>query len=237
VIHRIPSPPPILRGRGAVEGPSVASPTSGARRLAGNMVAKAARLRILAFGEYPDEFIGWVRDAVAAGERLARTHSIDVIVSYCPETYHLVAHHLARRLGVPWVAFFGNLYGFLDPPLPALSIECLARNAWHRWCLAPASACIGVSPAMVSFLAARYGKPSHLVHTGFDADDFARPDLEPARQRMLVSHVGSVYPRDQRPEILFDGIDRLLAKHPELDERLEVRFVGSKCDDHLRAVR
>lgn len=238
VIHRIPSPP-ILRGRATVDGTSVSSPTSGARRLAGKVVAKAARLGRLTFGDYPDEFVGWVRPAVAAGERLARTHAIDVVLSYCPpETNHLVAHHLARRLGVPWVPFFGDLYGFLDPPLPAFSVERFARNAWHRWCLAPASACIGVSPAMVGFLASTYGKPSYLVHTGFDADDFARPDPEiaVARQRMLVSHVGSVYPGDQRPDILFDGIDRLLATHPEVEERLEVRFVGSKCDDRLRAM-
>ena len=235
-IHRIPSPP-IVRGRATVGEPSISSHTSGARRLAAKVAAKAARLSTLAFGNYPDEFVGWVRAAVAAGEQVARTHSIDVILSYCPpESNHLVAHHLARRLGVPWVPFFGDLYGFLDPPLPTFSVERLARIAWHRWCLAPASACIGVSPAMVAFLGSRYGKPSYLVHTGFDADDFAGPDPKDAinRQHMLVSHVGSVYPGDQRPEVLFDGIDRLLARHPEVEGRLEVRFVGSKCDDHLR---
>ena len=237
-IHRVQTPP-VLRGRACADGTPVSPSASRARRLVDKGIAKAARLGRMAFGDYPDEFKGWVRPAVAAGERLARENRIDVILSYCPpETNHLVAHRLARRLGVPWVPFFGDLYGFLDPPLPALSVERFARLAWHRWCLEPAAACLAVSPAMVDFLAKAYGKPSHLVHTGFDPDDFAVPDPEATatRERMLVSHVGSVYPGDQRPELLFDGLDRLLARYPEMEQRLEVRFVGSKCDDRLRAM-
>jgi glycosyltransferase involved in cell wall biosynthesis len=191
------------------------------------------------FGGYPDEFVGWARPAAAAGERLARSDDVDAIMSYCPpETNHLVARRLARRLGLPWVPFFGDLYGFLDPPLPPLSAEGFARRAWHRWCLAPAAACAGVSPAMVDYLARAYRKPAHLIHTGFDPGDFAGPDPYPteAGERLVVSHVGSVYPGDQRPEIFFDGLDRLLAQRPELEKRLAVRFVGSKCDDALRAM-
>ena len=241
-IHRVPADPAVgarAPARDERWGPGIGRRAPGLRRNVEKLVAKAARLGQMAFGAYPDEFVGWVGAAAEAGQRVARTESIDVVMSYCPpETNHVVARRIARRLGVPWVPFFGDLYGFLDPPLPALSLEGWAKRAWHRWCLAPAAACAGVSPAMVDYLARAYGRPSHLIHTGFDPEDFPTPEPEATtvRDRLVVSHVGSVYPDDQRPEIFLDGLDRLLTQHPEVAKRLEVRFVGSKCDDRLRAM-
>ena len=122
-------------------------------------------------GNYPDEFISWAGPAVAEGIRLARRQPIDAIISYCPpETNHVVGSRLARRLHLPWVPFFGDLYGFLRPSLPPHSAEGFIRMAWHRRCLAPAAACAAVTPAMVEYLSRAYRKPVELVHTGFDPD-------------------------------------------------------------------
>jgi glycosyltransferase involved in cell wall biosynthesis len=240
-VHRVPADPVVGTRRRVREGGGLWGPGRPGRAagVGAKLVAKAARLGELVSGSYPDGFVGWARPAAAAAERLARAERIDVVMSYCPpETNHVAARRIARRLGVPWVAFFGDLYGFLEPPLPVLSVERWAKRAWHRWCLAPAAACAGVSPAMVDYLARAYGKPSHLIHTGFDPDDFEGPEPETtkARDRLIVSHVGSVYPDDQRPDIFFDGLDQLLTQHPEAAKRLDVRFVGSKCDDRLRVM-
>jgi hypothetical protein len=209
------------------------------RRHADKLVAKVARMKRMVAGGYPDEFAHWVGPAVTVGIEAARTTPFDVVVSYCPpESNHVVARRLARRLAVPWVPFFADLYGFLDAPLPWYSVEGLLRRAWHRWCLAPAAACAAVSPYMVDYLAKTYRKPTELVLTGFDVDEPASPprDAAPRPDRLVVSHVGSVYPDDQQPEILFNGLDRLLAQRPDLEPCLEVRFVGSKCDKRLRAM-
>jgi glycosyltransferase involved in cell wall biosynthesis len=240
-IHRVPQTP--APPRASVRRTGARHPRA---RLAAHApavvrkaVAKTERLGRMLFGDYPDEFVPWVRPAVEAGVRLARRERVDVIMSYCPpESNHLVARRLARRLRVPWVPFFADMYGFLDAPLPVYSAERMLRTAWHRWCLAPAAACAAVSPAMVEYLARSYGKPAGLVLTGIDPDDFPQPaDRPPSnRDRLVVSHVGSVYPGDQRPDIFVDGLDRLLTERPEVASRLEVRFVGSKCDDHLRAL-
>lgn len=241
VIHRAPDPrsaagrPRVRRVRPPPRKPARATRVSAYRdRLAG----KFRRLGRIFFGPYPDEFVGWVRPAVAAGLRVARDNRIDAIMSYCPpETNHLVARRLALRLDVPWVPFFGDLDGFLDAPLPRYSLEGALRRKWHRWCLAPAAACAGISPSMASYLARTYRKRTELIHTGFDPHDFpeSRGPI-PARPRFVVSHIGSVYPGDQRPEIFFDGLDLLLARRPEIASRIEVRFVGSKCDDGLHAM-
>jgi hypothetical protein len=91
---------------------------------------------------------------------------------------------------------------------------------------------------MVNYLARTYRKPAGLVLTGFDPKEFARPSGQKERrsERLVVSHVGSLYPGDQKPEIFFDGLDRLLRLHPEIASQIEIRFVGSKCETFLRGL-
>ncbi len=237
-IYRVPAPAPTrpLAPSWDPSPPRGAGPRGVLARTGRKLAAKSRRLARMAVGDYPDDLIGWARPAIDAGLAIARRDPIDTIMSYCPpETNHVVARRLARRLDVPWVPFFGDLYGFLEAPLPAYSIEGALRRAWHRWCLAPAAACVAVSPYMARYLARTYRKPTTVVLTGFDPDP---PPVAaaPAPDRFVVSHVGSVYPGDQRPDILFAGLDRLLAQHPEIEPRLEVRLVGSKCDAHLRGM-
>lgn len=234
-IHRTP---PVRPSKPKLPSPA-RTPGRDCLRPAAKLAAKVSRLTRMLRGDYPDEFVGWVESAVAAGVELSRTQPLDVVMSYCPpETNHVVAHRLARRLDVPWVPFFGDLYGFIDTGLPAYSVERLLRRAWHQWCLAPAAACAAVSPGMVGYLARTYRKRVELVLTGYDPEEFNAPVARPAspRDRLVVSHVGSLYPNVQRPDLFFDGLDRLLTEHPEIVPQLEVRFVGSKHDAGLRAM-
>jgi hypothetical protein len=42
-------------------------------------------------------------------------------MSYCPpETNHVVGQRVARALDVPWVPFFGDMWGFFLARLPGL---------------------------------------------------------------------------------------------------------------------
>jgi hypothetical protein len=200
---------------------------------------KATSLATLMFGAYPDEFVRWTRPAVAAARRLAERAPIDAVVSYCPpESNHVVGGRIARALDVPWVPIFGDLWGFFLAPLPARSSGALIRKLYHHRWLAPAAACVAVSPYMAEYLSRTYRKHVELVLTGYDPGEFAhRSATAPGpRERLVISHVGSLYPGDQKPEIFFDGLDRLLGRHPELESQLEVQFVGSKCDEFLRAL-
>lgn len=238
-ICRVPDPSASARVRRerhpAPQARSVGTPRLGPGAVE-RILAKVGRIGRLMLGRYPDEFIEWARPAIEAGVRIGRRDSIDLIMSYCPPaTNHVVARELAVRLKVPWVPFFGDLYGFLDGRFPSHSVEGLLQRRWHQWCLAPAAACIGVSPAMVRHLEDTYRKRADIVLTGFDPDDFLGALVESApRDRFIVSHIGSVYPGDQRPELFLDGLDRLLMRNPEIGRCMEVRFVGSKCDDLMR---
>jgi glycosyltransferase involved in cell wall biosynthesis len=187
---------------------------------------------------YPDEFIDWATPAVEAARVLSRHTPIDAVLTYCPpETNLVIGSRLARILGVPWIPFFGDLYGFFLAPLSTWSPASMIRRRYHHYWLAAAAGCLSASPYMAEYLARTYGKPSGVVLTGFEPGEFASaPDTPMSRDTFVVSHVGSLYPGNQRPEIFFDGIDRLLAAHPDIGPRLEVRMIGSKCDAHVQAL-
>jgi hypothetical protein len=168
---------------------------------------------------------------------LAEARAFAAVVSCCPpESNHVVAGRIARHLRLPWIAMFGDLYGFFLAPLPAFSASAAVSRFFHRRWLAPATAVTGVSPYMVDYLARTYGKHGELVLVGFDPDEFttAPPAADGPRDRLLISHVGSLYPGNQRPEIFLDGLDQLLRERREAEQHVEVRFVGTKCDEALR---
>ncbi|MBI4773740.1 MAG: hypothetical protein HY788_06090 [Deltaproteobacteria bacterium] len=115
------------------------------------------------------------------------------------------------------------------------ALNAAILKASHHWWMAPAAACIAVSPYMAKTLSQTYGKHVEVVLAGYDPDEFPSEPVSSSAQRtnFVVSHVGSLYPGDQRPEIFFDGLDRFLEAHPDAAALLEVRFVGSKCEAQL----
>ncbi|MBD0319023.1 MAG: glycosyltransferase [Gemmatimonadetes bacterium] len=191
------------------------------------------------FGRYPDEFGGWIDAAVEAGMRAIREHGARAILSTCPPAVnHVVASRLARRSGLPWVVYFGDLYNFYIGPgdwhgTPGR--RSLVRRLHRRW-LAPATRALAVSPRMARLVEELYGVPAEVAVVGYDERDFAGAAPPRADGKLRLAHVGSVYPGDQRPDLLFDALDRLIEAFPDAAHEVEVVLVGSKCDDLLRSM-
>ena len=218
----------LKRGIGP-DAPPVSRAVSGALR-------RAASPFWPLFGPYPDAFTGWIPAAVEEGARIIRDHDVRAIVSNCPpETNHVVASTLARRFGLLWVPYFGDLYGYYVGPGDWHGTpwrRALVRRMNRRW-LRPASRALVVSPRMGRLVEEEYGVGSEVVVVGYDEADFAAAPPA-ANEKLRISHVGSVYPGDQRPEIFLAGLDRLLEQVPEAAGELEVVLVGSKVEAELR---
>lgn len=189
------------------------------------------------FGRYPDAFTGWIRGAADAGVAAAREHGCEAVLSICPPAVnHVVAGRIARRTGLPWVAQFGDLYDFYVGPGDWHGTpwrRALVRALHRRW-LAPASRALAVSPRMARLVEELYGVPGEVVVVGYDEEDFTDTAAARPGGKLRLAHVGSLYPGDQRPEMLFDALDRWLAAAPEAAGDLEVALVGSRCEDRLR---
>ena len=215
----------------ASAAPVPAEPSPGGPRSALN-AAWRAYVR-LAF--FPDEQIGWAPDAIRVALRAVAATPVAAIYSSGPPfTAHLVGAALHAATGLPWVADFrdpwiGNAYA------AALPAPHRAARSWLE-CQVVARAAFSVfaSSGVRDRYAHRYPALADrfiTIHNGYDRSDIdaALGDEAPAGDtadgRFRLIFTGSL---QGVPELrLFAaGMRALLARRPELRDRLRVRFVG-----------
>jgi hypothetical protein len=183
------------------------------------------------FGDFPDAFRGWIDGAVRVGVDAVRLHGIEAIVSLCPPaSAHVVASEIARETGVPWVAQFDDLYSFhLERQRPAWRRYSDRR---HRHWMREATLAGAITPDMLAYVARTYGLDGDVVMVGYDPDESPSIELT-SRERLRIAYTGSVYPGDQRPEMFFEALDRVLRACPADSGPIEVVLAGTGRDEEL----
>jgi glycosyltransferase involved in cell wall biosynthesis len=176
----------------------------------------------------PDSQVLWYPFAVRAALRRARAGGWDVIVATSfPPTAILIAHTIAARLRVPYVADFRDAWTtyFYAPQRPAPLAE-LERRLEGRM-IRDAAAVVTVDAHFVDHAFARLAPddrpPLHVIQNGYDEDDFrgAMPAELPA---FSIVHTGRLR-RSLRP--LWDALAHVMRERPELRGRLHVWQVGT----------
>jgi len=226
------------RGPEAADAPND-DPSTGDTRTGRKWTPPALTRRTLSllsptFGDFPDAFRGWVEPAVRAGLALLAREHVDAICSLCPPaTAHVVASEIARRSGLPWVAQFDDLYSF--------HLERQRRAAWrpyadrrHREWMRPATLAGAITPAMLAYVARTYGLAGDVVVVGYDPEESPHIERQP-RGRLRLAYTGSIYPGDQRPEMLFAALDRVVRERGESNAPLELILAGTGRDEELEA--
>ena len=224
-------------GAGRPRPPNVEAAATATRRTSRwtppALTRRALSLFAPTFGDFPDAFRGWVDPAVRVGVELARREHVDAICSLCPPaSAHVVASEIAKRTALPWVAQFDDLYSF--------HLERQRRSAWrpyadrrHREWMRRATLAGAITPAMLAYVKRTYGLDGDVVMVGFDPDE--NPTVERRRQsRFQLVYTGSVYPGDQRPELLFDALDRVVRASNSKQPPIELVLAGTGRDDDLR---
>ncbi|HEX6053709.1 MAG TPA: glycosyltransferase, partial [Gemmatimonadaceae bacterium] len=103
----------------------------------------------------------------------------------------------------------------------------------HRRWMREAALAGAITPAMLGYVRRTYGLDGDVVMVGFDPDD--RPVMSPRRgARMRLAYTGSIYPGDQRPDLLFEALERLHADG--VNPPIEVVFAGTGRDTELRTM-
>jgi len=186
------------------------------------------------FGDFPDAFRGWVAPAVRSALHIIARERVDAICSLCPPaTAHVVAAEVARQSGLPWVAQFDDLYSF--------HLERQKRAAWrpyadrrHREWMRRATLAGAITPAMLAYVQRTYGVDGGVVVVGYDPDESPSVRRE-AHDRLRLAYTGSIYPGDQRPDLLFAALDRVIRERGGAVPPLEVIFAGTGRDAELVA--
>jgi glycosyltransferase involved in cell wall biosynthesis len=178
----------------------------------------------------PDPQIGWYPFACRAAARLLGGWRPDVILASAPPaTSLLVAHSVARKHRIPWVAEFRDLWvsnnAYYDHPGWRRRFEARVE---HR-VLSSAAAFVTVSEAFAGSLSAEYKKPTRVVYNGFDPADYPPADV-PAQAddaEFRIVYTGILYPGRRDPRLLFDALGRL----GRVADGIRVEFYGRYLQD------
>lgn len=187
-------------------------------------------MRLLRIVLFPDDQVLWWLFAVRAVRRSKERSAIDAIYSSSPPfTTHLIARAARGTLGRPWVAdfrdpFVGNAFAGRPSALKG------RLQAWLEGHIVDtAEAIVVASPSMERAFRTRYPKAASrivCIPNGYDRSDFERIAPLPRRAGLFtIVYGGSIY-GTRELGLFLDGVEHLLARRPELRERLRIEFVG-----------
>jgi glycosyltransferase involved in cell wall biosynthesis len=218
--------------RAPYRGPS--QEVSPAARLAAAHGLRKVGVRATILGRgllLPDPEVAWVPSATRAARRIVKERGIDVVLTTSPpSSVHLVGSALERSAGVRWVADLRD--SWLANPhrrYEKRSVrakrsveERLARRILRR---------VDAVAAVTQFIADEArdlvppGTPLRVVPNGCDFDDFDGLVHGPS-PRLRIVHAGSFFGQ-RSPRAFLSALRRLLDARPELEGRIEARFLGA----------
>jgi glycosyltransferase involved in cell wall biosynthesis len=181
---------------------------------------------------WPDGQIGWLPYALRCGGDLMNHWRPDLIYATVPPlTGLLVAHRLARRFSVPWLAEFRDLWTdhpYYDAP------------AWRKWIerkqeraiIRSVSGLVTVSDAWRDLLLRKFQKPTITVLNGFDPEDYPAdpPPLESPSPGLRILYTGTLYPGRRDPTPLFNAVAQL----GERAAQVRMAFYGADSETVFR---
>jgi glycosyltransferase involved in cell wall biosynthesis len=178
----------------------------------------------------PDARRFWKRPAIAEAQRILKSETIDLILSSAPPyTCHLIAKTLKRRFRIPWIADFRDSWvGWLSTPTRWWLPDHIDR-ALERGVLTHADKLVSVSNGVKEDLMSR--NPDipqdkwRIIPNGFDGEDFRGLSAAPRKDKFVLTYTGSLYGK-RNPTALLAAVESLFEEHPELRNKLLIRFVG-----------
>ncbi|HUP85925.1 MAG TPA: glycosyltransferase [Acidimicrobiales bacterium] len=211
-----------LGGRGQVVKAGFSA--GGRKGAALRSIIKAARSTVV----MPDPQIGWYPYAVRDGVRwLAEARPDVIFASAGPYTSLLAGQRIARKLDVPWVAGFRDLW--VDNPYREVpKARRLIEGRLERRTVSSASALVTVSEPLADTLRSKYDIPVAVVTNGYDEDDLqTAADATPsAGGRLLISYTGTIVPGRRDPTPLFRAVKSLGLTSDDI----RMMFVGRYMD-------
>ena len=175
----------------------------------------------------PDSQVLWYPFAVRRALGRAPTAGWDAVVGTSfPPTAILVAHTIAARLGIPYVADFRDAWTRYagapqrPPPLQALDRWLEARM------VTDAAAVVTVATHMIEGVCGGLPEgerpPVQVIPNGYDEDDF-RGASPPRLPRFSIVHTGQLR---RAPSPLWEGLVHAIRERPELHGQVHVWQIG-----------
>ncbi|MCO1614221.1 glycosyltransferase [Micromonospora tulbaghiae] len=209
------APSPRLRRPGRSAGEPVPDGATPPPSRLGRIRSSADRLLVKAGMELllPDPQLNWIRPPVQNFDRGAAGWRPDVIlVSGPPFSGFVVAAALARRLRVPWVADYRDLWSVGNEYWVRSALRRAVDKRLERRVLRTVAACVTVSEPLAETIHRTFGVQTHVVMNGIDRrpvpmESFATSvGVEASATTLTLAHTGYIYPGKRDPSPLIDAI-------------------------------
>ena len=185
---------------------------------------------------WPDRWVSWWPGAVREGRRLIRQYRPSAIWSTFPiTTTNLVAGHLAKWSGLPWIADLRDPITLEGYPRDPMRFR-LARRI-EAMTIERASRVIFTAEFTRSIYRDRYPQlrgRDILIPNGFDENNFPdQPGIPAAKDstRIKLVHSGSLQPKGRNPLAFFTALRDLKSAGKISSERITVVFRGAGFEE------
>lgn len=192
-----------------------------------------ARLHYNVF-EFPDPARNWIAPGVQLGMELARAGGFDVLYSSSPEVSgHFVAFRLQRRLGLPWIHEYRDLWA--GNPWRSATSEAYGwrdwlERYWERRFWERSRKAVVMTPSNAQILAARIPPQAkaqiEVVPNGFDSAEVPTDVATPRGLPFRLCYTGSLYGGKRDLSGLFGAIRNLADSSDLRAGELEFTFAG-----------
>lgn len=181
----------------------------------------------------PDDFICWVRPAIAAAQALVRERDISLILATAPPYSNLLTGAIcASMCKLPFVPDFRDPWSRIDVAWIIDKPGLRHINAWLEKIVIRRSARIIITDDM-KYLSDYFADASAVrdkvvsITNGFDEEDFVGiPPAEVGRTKFTVSYVGSLYDQETFDNLV-EPFRLWHERHPEDLRQVEFVYAGA----------
>jgi len=179
---------------------------------------------------FPDAEWPWYIVGQNRALQIADKVKPDVILSSAlPFTSHLMAAYIQKRIKIPWVADYRDLWS-RNHAWPKSKMVKSAQSAMEKRILQRCSAITTVSAPLAVDMKRMANVPVHVVMNGFDPEEHSYiqselpPDWNNSKTNMV--YTGMIYPDKQDPVPLIKAVQILYQKKVIRKNDLKIWFYG-----------
>ena len=175
----------------------------------------------------PDPRIFWVRPSVNFLIEYLKEHPVGVIVSTGPpQSLHLIARNLKRKLHIPWLADFRDpwtkIYFFNQMHMSAIAKKIHLNM--ERSVLKEANVVVTVSEHCKSGFQETLNRDIEVITNGYEEFEIVKAERKDDKIRMLCAGVLS---QDRNPIRFWKILDDYLSTRPDLKSKFELWMIGN----------
>jgi glycosyltransferase involved in cell wall biosynthesis len=184
----------------------------------------------------PDPRVFWVKPSVNFLTQYLKEHPVGVIVSTGPpQSLHLIARNLKRKLNIPWLADFRDpwtkIYFFNQMHMSAFAKKIHLNM--ERSVLKEADVVVTVSAHCKSGFQQTLNRKIEVITNGYEEFEIKETEKEDDKIRMISAGVLS---QDRNPIQFWNVLNDFLSTRPDLKLKFELWMIGNVDPEILSTI-